>query len=135
GAAAGLGLGSVAGVQTGALPILPSWLPPTQTQLPAAYPGWLVSESVQVSVFSVGLLSTGLVPERSLLPVPSAVSVKSLTVLVPPLSLTTTLRRCSLGATSSLVMVQVTLPPSGTVTVVLAAFIVPPSHDHSPVEL
>ena len=57
---------------------------------------------------------TGLVPDRSLVAVPFAVSVKSATVLVPPLSFTTILRRCSLGAMSSLVIVQVANPPIPT---------------------
>ena len=60
-----------------------------------------------MSAFRPAPESTGLVPDRSFAPVPSAVSVKSATVAVPPLSFTTTLRRCSFGAMSLLVIVQV----------------------------
>ena len=67
------------------------------TQTPAAYPGMVVSDSVHVSGSRPAPESTGLVPERSFAPAPFAVSVKSCVVAVPPLSLTTTLRRCSCG--------------------------------------
>ena len=69
-----------------------------------------------MSAFKEAPESTGLVPERSLLPVPLAVSVKSAAVAVPPLSLTIVLRRCSLGAMSLLVMVQVCVLPLVTTT-------------------
>ena len=85
----------------------PSWVPPTQFHALAAYPAWPVSDSTHVSAFRPAPESTGLVPDRSFEPAPSAVSVKSEVVAVPPLSLTTTLRRCSFGAMSSLVIVQV----------------------------
>ena len=74
------------------------------------------SDSVQVSDCSVPSESTGVVPERSLSSVPLAVRVKSVASASPPLSLTTTLRRCSFGAMSSFVIVQVADPPGGTVT-------------------
>ena len=72
-----------------------------------------VSDSVQVSGRSPLPESTGLVPERSLAPVPSAVRVKSCVVAVPPLSLTTTLRRCSCGTGLAVFeKVHATLSPS-----------------------
>ncbi len=70
--------------------------------------------------------STGLVPDRSFAPVPSAVNVKSATVAVPPLSFTTTFRKCSFGAMSSLVIVHVTSWPVATVIALPSCE--PPSH-------
>src|SRR3954451_10739148 len=89
----------------------------------------LVSDSAQVSACTPAPESTGLVPVRSLLPAPSAFRGKSATVLVPPLLLVTTLRRCSLGAMSSLVIVQVASPPIPTVILFLSAPVacVPPT--------
>jgi hypothetical protein len=70
-----------------------------------------------VSALSVAGLSTGLLPERSLFAfVPVAVSVKSLTVLVPPLSFTTFLIKCSFGAMSLFVIVQTASSPSPRLT-------------------
>ena len=80
----------------------PLCVPPTHVQALAVYPGWVVSDKANVSAFNVPSESTGLVPDRSLLPAPLAVNVKSSTVFVPPLSLITTLRRCRPGALSSM---------------------------------
>ena len=82
-----------------------------------------------MSAFSVDPLSTGLVPERSLEPAPSAESGKSATVFVPPLSFTTTLRRCSFGAMSSFVIVQVADWPAASV--IELPFCVPPLHTNA----
>src|SRR6478735_236247 len=95
-------------------------VPPTQTQSLAAYPAAGVSDNVHVSAFNVASESTGLVPDRSFPPVPSADSGKSATVFVPPLSFTTTLRKCSFGAMSSLVIVQVASPARPTVILFLS---------------
>ena len=59
--------------------------------------------------------STGLVPDRSLAPVPLADNGKLVTVAVPPLSLTIVLRRWRAGALSSLVTVQVFVSPRAIV--------------------
>ncbi len=73
-------------------------------------------------------LSTGVEPLRlvGLPPVPVAVSVQAVFRAVPPLSLVTVLRRCKAGALSSLLMVQVTLPPNGTVTCVASGIVAAP---------
>ena len=83
-----------------------------------------------MSAFRPAPESTGLAPERSFAPEPFAVSVKSATVAVPPLSFTTTFRRWSFGAMSSLVIVHVTAVPSGTA--IDAPDCVPPSQFHAP---
>ena len=58
-------------------------------------------------------LSTGVEPESGV--GPPAVSVQAVARAVPPLSLVTVLRRCSAGALSLLLIVQVTFSPSPTV--------------------
>src|SRR4051794_12941624 len=75
----------------------PVCVPPWQTHSPLFPYTTLFRSSANVSAFKPAPESTGLVPDRSLAPAPSAVSVTSATVLVPPLSLTTTLRRCNAG--------------------------------------
>ena len=63
-----------------------------------------------MSALKVEPLSTGSVPVRfvGVASAPVAVSVQSVLTAVPPLSLTTTLRRCRAGGLSLLVIVQVT---------------------------
>ena len=60
---------------------------------------------------------------------PSADSVKSSALIVPPLSLVTFLISVNCGATSLLVMVQVTVSPSASVT--SDPFCEPPSQDQA----
>ena len=90
----------------------------------------MVSDSANVSACSVAPESTGVTPDRSFPPVPSAVSVKAEASAVPPLSLTTSLRRWSLGAMSSLVIVHVASPP--TPSVMLEPDCEPPTQDQLP---
>ena len=108
----------------------PSCLPPTHVQSDAAYPARPLSDSAHVSAFRPAPESTGLVPDRSFEPAPSAASVKSGDVAVPPLSFTTTFRRCRIGAMSSLVIVHVASPPMPTV--MLAPLCEPPTQSHAP---
>ena len=63
-------------------------------------------------------LSTGVFPERFVgeSPVPVAASVQSDAAAAPPLSFSTTLRRCSFGATSSFVITHVTDWPGASVS-------------------
>src|SRR5205823_943892 len=93
----------------------PLWFPPTQLHDPPECPARVVSDGAHGSDCRVPVESTGLVPDRSLVPVPSALRVKSSVVAVPPLLFTTTFSRCSFGGMSLLVMVQVALCPMPTV--------------------
>ena len=69
-----------------------------------------------MSAWRVAPESTGVVPLTSLEPVPLPVRVQSVATAVPPLSLTTFLRRWSCGGMSLLVIVQVAVWPMPTVT-------------------
>ena len=70
-------------------------------------------------------LSTGVVPDSGV--GPAADSVHAVATAVPPLSFTTSLRRCSCAGTSSLVIVHVA--DSVEPTVMLLPDWVPPTHD------
>ena len=85
-----------------------------------------------VSALNEAPLLTGVGPERfdGALPVPSACSVHSVAAAVPPLSFVTVLRRCSDGALSLLLIVQVTSSPSPTV-IELPPWL-PPVQTHEP---
>src|SRR5215470_4253394 len=85
-----------------------------------------VSDKAYVPAEKVAPLSTGEVPLSGV--GPEADKVKSATVAVPPLLLVTILRRCSAGALSSLVIVQVALSPLARV--MLAPLCEPPTQDH-----
>src|SRR5436190_1367289 len=106
------------------------WLPPVDGQALAGEPARPPdSERAKVSACRVPSESTGVVPERSLVPVPLAVSVQSVAKAVPPLSLISTLRTCSCSARALVLTVQ--MPDWPIPTVMLEPLWLPPVHDQA----